>query len=205
MTDNMFYAIAKMLMCGNHLVITNTNKVMFMICEVEMYLKSSEHPDEYTHCADEQRTHGYIYFHKYKNGTYKSGTYKGMDITFGNGVDYFGVLVRAVVRLPDMVVIDGPCKVVNEILRIFDCDDVKQFVVGRHYPFNVYDINSPIQIVDVGTYSLPPCIYSGPRIGLSDKYLIYRDKKYRFVRDVMIDGKNIFTPKKKKTLSLNTM
>jgi len=203
MSSNTFYDIAKMLMCDKHLVITNNDGVNFMICEVEMYLKSDEHPDEYTHCSEEQKTNGFIYFHKYRNETYKSGTYKGMDITFGNGVDYFGILIRAVVRLDELpVVIDGPCKVVNEILRIFDCSDVKQFVAKRPQPYNVYDSNSPIQIVDVGTGILPSCIYSGARIGLSDKYPIYRDKKYRFVRDVMVNGKNIFTPKKKKTLSI---
>lgn len=59
------------------------NGKVFRICEIEMYLHSESHPDEYVHCNPEQKSFGKFYFHKYATGTYKSGTWKGMDIVLG--------------------------------------------------------------------------------------------------------------------------
>ena len=61
-----------------------SNTVEYRIREIEFYLRSDDHQDEYTHCNQDQTEYGKWYFHKFKNGTYKVGTFKGLDLTLGS-------------------------------------------------------------------------------------------------------------------------
>jgi hypothetical protein len=129
--DHKFNIFAKEIMCNTILKI---NEKDHRIAEGEFYLYSSDHLDEFTHKDDQQSNPKHFYFHRFKNGTYKNGTFKGMDITFGfktksddNFIVYGGFLIRALVD-PNNNYIDGPCKVVDLILKLNKMDSVKSLL-----------------------------------------------------------------------------
>lgn len=160
------------------------NQHKYRITEIEFYLKSEEHEDSYTHCNKDQLEYGCWYFHRYHNGTYKAGTYKCMDLTLGNKKEnkYCGVLIRSIYDIDNKNIIEGPCRTVNAILASYNCDSIGNFV-GETI-LNVLD-NEREFVVKNSTTNLNPdlkqeVIYSGPRIGLSDKYPEYQSKSYRF-------------------------
>lgn len=107
------------------------NRKMYRICEIEMYLCSEIHPDEFTHCHENQKSTGSWYFHRYNNGSYKAGTYKGMDIVIGNESAYFGILIRSIYDCTNDKFISGPCLCVNEILGNYT--EVIDFVNNGEY------------------------------------------------------------------------
>ena len=80
--------------------------------EIEIYYYSKGHPDIFTHSDEIQLKRGCWYFHK------KEGSFKGLDITFGDGASYGGILLRAIESLDNSVYIEGPSKLVDEILRL---------------------------------------------------------------------------------------
>lgn len=149
----------------------------YRMCEIEFYLKSEDHNDEYTHCSAEQFNYGYWYFHKYKTGTFKSGTFKGLDITLGKD-NYYGILIRSVYDIENKRLIEGPCNSVNEFLKVFKCNDVKEL----HEQYT--EIINPIKenkLLTLEIADFSDKIKVGPRIGLSDKYPEFKEKPYRFV------------------------
>ena len=158
-------------------IILVANDTKYRICEIEMYLQNEDHKDLYVHCNPEQKNYGTFYFHKYQNGTYKSGTWKGLDIVFGNKNKYFGILIRSIMNLDTEEFIEGPCRCVNTILQEFGFKTVADFFVN----------NKPQITLDDSDLHLKSCvmehkdIYSGTRIGLSNKYPEYKDRMYRYV------------------------
>jgi hypothetical protein len=97
----------------------------YRICEVEYYFKETGntgdmegtgHSDPYVHCDSEQLQKETFYFHRINGKGFKEGTYKGMDITFGDN-GYGGLLVRSIQSQDDDNIIEGPCLVVQEIIR----------------------------------------------------------------------------------------
>jgi hypothetical protein len=161
----------------------------YRICELEFYYCGEGHEDTYTHCSDEQQLNCKFYFHKYGNGTYKSGTYKGLDITLSpDNKAYFGVLIRSIQDQENGDFIEGPCRSVNTFLQQFDCPDVAAFMNDRAPPLDIYDTNNGIYITH-DTLEVRP-MYKGPRIGLSDKYMNFRDVTYRYATSINSIKKN---------------
>lgn len=152
----------------------------YRICEIEFYYQSDQHNDQYSHGSEEQHMLGKFYFHKYKNGTYKSGTYKGLDITVSpNSSVCFGILIRSIQDQDTMQFIEGPCKSVNQMLELFGCQTVNQFVLGKTLPLDIYDTNNQFYLTHTCSLS-NESIYMGPRIGLSDKYPDFQSRWYRY-------------------------
>jgi len=89
------------------------------ICEIEFYLNSESHPDEYVHCHEDQTKKGTWYFHRYNNGTYKNVTFKGLDIVLGSENIYAGILIRSIIDIKQKKLIEGPCRTVNHILSLY--------------------------------------------------------------------------------------
>lgn len=158
----------------------NVGTRTYRLCEIEFYYKGNGHEDHYTHCSDEQRLKGKLYFHKYKTGVYKSGTYKGLDITLSpDNIAYFGILIRSIQDQTTHEFIEGPCRSVNAILGQFGFQTVNDFVAGKKVPLDIYDTTYQLYLID--TPSLKhESIYHGPRIGLSDKYPEYQNLNYRY-------------------------
>ena len=61
---------------------------LYRIGEIEFYYYDEEnHPDIFCHIAEPQKTKGCWYIHQ-----------SGMDITFGDGKNFGGILIRAIVK-----------------------------------------------------------------------------------------------------------
>jgi 3-methyladenine DNA glycosylase Mpg len=159
----------------NHTVL-QVNKKNFRIIEIEFYVNSEEHKDEYTHGSDEQHTYGFWYFHKYKNGTYKSGTYKGLDLTLGNKDTSYGILIRSIQDLSTNEITEGCCNCVNKILSEYKINTISEFTNDTTLLCTKNDRDFVINDFNIDEYK----VYDGKRVGLSDKYPEFRDKPYRF-------------------------
>ncbi|OWK47275.1 hypothetical protein [Fimbriiglobus ruber] len=85
------------------------------LVEVEAYYASPEHPDPFAHRDPVQLAVGPWYFHR-TGGTYRGGSFKGLDLAFGGGSDYGGVLFRGLEK-PDGSLVDGPSLLVDYLLR----------------------------------------------------------------------------------------
>jgi hypothetical protein len=155
--------------------------VRYRICEVEFYYNAADHQDLYSHSHSDQTLKGYFHFHKFSNGTYKGGTWKGLDIVMGSEkpLAYFGILIRSLEAIDTGEFIEGPCKCVNRMLEHHGATTVKEFMdaVGKYILPLTHDT---LCIEAVGDLPQLP-IYSGKRIGLSDKYPEFRDRAYRYV------------------------
>jgi hypothetical protein len=156
-------------------------KAEFRLTEIEFYLFSETHPDPYTHRSLEQQTENRFYFHKFGNGTFKAGTWKGLDLCFGRD-SFLGVLIRSLTEIQTDTIIEGPCLSVNRILNHFDCQNVSDFVsqvLDGNLDFDIYDESKPIHLRKV-THLPREVLFSGPRIGLSNKFPDFKDLPYRF-------------------------
>ena len=109
--DAWFGQIADRLLNGTELLVGGEPH---RFVEVEFYCFAAEHPDPFTHRDLLQRQCGRWYFHRVR-GVYKSGSFKGLDLTFGDGVMFGGILVRGIAT-PDGAVIDGPSRLVDHLL-----------------------------------------------------------------------------------------
>lgn len=175
-------------------IILNRTKIVsggksYRICEIEFYLRCDNHKDEYTHCNKDQLKYGRWYFHQFANGSFKAGTFKGMDLTLGDKDNnkYLGILVRSLYDMDMNIMIKGPSNCVNELIGNHNESNVKDFMskvysnVGlRTLPTKKTTKNKYIYLRDY-IHREDNEIYHGPRIGLSDKYPVWRDINYRFV------------------------
>lgn len=177
--DRYFVIISNILLNQCYLRINNKK---FRLVEIEFYLRSEHHNDEYTHESEDQLLMHTFYFHKFKNGTYRGGTFKGMDLTFGDAEAnaYFGILIRAIENMTDDKVIEGPCNVVNKILDEYGCDSIVEFTDNDS--MNIFKNDNNFLLVPCSELDVRP-LYSGPRIGLSAKFPEYQMRNYRFVAD----------------------
>jgi 3-methyladenine DNA glycosylase Mpg len=161
----------------NYTVLMINGKI-HRICEIEFYLNCTEHPDLYVHSHIDQTNKGTWYFHRYNNGTYKSGTYKGLDIVLGDKNIYFGILIRSIYDVENKIFIEGPCKTVNHILSLYNLSTIDMLTNGKS--LNILNNDKGLVLVEGNPTELEK-IKIGPRIGLSDKYPEYKNKKYRYV------------------------
>ena len=82
--------------------------------ELEMYYHGPGLEDPFAHRDPNQLCLGRWYFHR-TGGTYRGGSFKGMDLAFGGGAAFAGVLVRGL-RKPDGTALDGPSVTVDHLL-----------------------------------------------------------------------------------------
>lgn len=79
----------------------------YQVADIEFYLHSSAHPDTFIHGDAEQRQCGRWYYNR-------AG---GVDLTFGNGTDAGGILLRGLLRLDEPGgVVYGPQNVLRELV-----------------------------------------------------------------------------------------
>ena len=202
------------------------------ICEIEYYLKNSDHNDPFVHGDKDQGTPLRWYFHK-MGKNYKAGTYKGLDLTFGyknkgkDFVSYGGILIRSI-KPENKDLIEGPCKVVNYILsKNGYSEDIEGFVSYA----NKEDGVKSDQTLNALKCSKLYCSYEpdkfedkeicyGPRVGLTLKkkgpgrneylmadyrHLIYSDKikKYKNTIAVNLVQKGIKSESVQKRVSVS--
>jgi len=151
----------------------------YRLAEIEFYIKNDKHNDKYTHCDANQKKYSKWYFHRYHGGGYKSGTYKGVDLTLGNNVTYFGILIRSIYDTDTDTMIEGPCRTVNKILELNGCTDVKEYMTDKSDPLSARSKKN-FHLKRKTYLDIEP-VHTGPRIGLSDKYPEWKDVNYRFL------------------------
>jgi hypothetical protein len=78
----------------------------YQINEVEFYYYSGNHPDPFTHRHPEQLKMGSWYFHE-----------TGQDITFGDGKNYGGILIRGIRDAVTGMDADGPVKTCERLFN----------------------------------------------------------------------------------------
>ena len=176
--------LAKYLLFETHIVVNNNS---YRMLEIELYVYNDKHNDIFTHCHTEQKNMLTWYFHQMseKENSYKGGTYKGMDITCGIDDGYGGILIRSIMNETDNTVIEGPCKVVNEILEKTGQDCIKNLVVDK-LNNDKSCLNNDLLKLEEKCYDNVDMFYA-PRIGLSMKGSNIEEKKiwvnqnYRFI------------------------
>lgn len=188
-TNKQFDDLANYLLFNTRLNINNTH--FYRLLEIELYICNDNHKDIFTHCHSKQKNMLQWYFHQMseKEDSYKGGTYKGLDIACGFDGGYGGILIRAVINETDNTIIDGPCNVVNELLKITKCDSIKNLITDKSkMNNNLSCLNNSVIKLETNIYNKHK-IFKGPRIGLTLKGKNVEEKKkyidlsYRYVLD----------------------
>lgn len=157
-----FDRIAHRLLCGTDVMIGGRPH---RYIEIEMYYYHSEdHPDIFAHRDPIQLHCGRWYFHR-TQGTYRSGSFKGLDLSFGDGTAYGGVLIRGI-ETPDGEIIDGPSLHVDYLLKQTGQPGVASLdaVIDEK---QAWDTSNPIHLVSNGIHERE--LYKTARVGLSLK------------------------------------
>lgn len=190
--DKKFSFLSNQILNNIQLVI---NKKIHRIVEIEFYLYYKEHLDEFAHQDEDQGKIGNWYFHRQHGKNYKGGSFKGLDITFGvsgNEKCFGGILIRSI-KMENDVIIEGPCKIVDYILKCNSCKSISEFV-EIELKNNNQNIG-PLPVLKTNKESKLYCqfgqfnkeiIYNCPRVGLTlknyskikEKFLM---KNYRFL------------------------
>ena len=159
----------------------HTKNSTYRICEIEFYLFDKFHPDSYTHRDKEQLNYGTFYFHRMNGKGFKAGTYKCFDLAFGDETEnkYFGVLVRSIMNISTGQFYEGPCRSLTALLAEYGCTEVKEFV-GARKAIDLFANDQELCISFENSQKIEE-IWSGPRIGLSDKYPDFKSKNYRYL------------------------
>ena len=156
------------------------------LIEVEVYYHGPGHADPFVHCHPLQREPGRWYFHRTK-GAYRGGSFKGVDLTFGDGTAYGGMLLRGL-ETPDGAIVDGPSLLVDTLLATTGVATIAEFdraMAGRC----VWDVDRLLCL-----QSLPatqqPVILQTARVGLTlqqakpgDEHERYLLKRYRYLSE----------------------
>lgn len=137
----------------------------YIIVETELYATE----DPYTHRDPQQQRKETFYFHRMHGKGFKEGTFRGLDITFGDGKEFCAYLIRSIKNKETREVTEGPCLVVNTILRHFGAPSVKEFHVqytGRNPDLSINNNESGLYC----TLTDAPVPHSAsPRVGLRFK------------------------------------
>ncbi len=140
------------------------------LIEVEVYYYSLAHPDPFAHQDPVQLDGGRWYFHKTR-GEYRGGSFKGLDLAFGDGTAYAGVLFRGLEK-PDGTYVDGPSLLVDHLLNTTGYGTVAELdrAIGTRL---AWDTTQPLQLVPAATPQDRPVLRTA-RVGLSWKRRRYR-------------------------------
>lgn len=181
--EDWFAQIACQLLNNSRLVV---GEEPYRLVEIEFYYYGDDHPDAFTHCDRLQREWGRWYFHR-SRGMYRSGSFKGLDVTFGDGKAFGGILIRSM-EAPDGTLIDGPSLCVDRLLALAGVEavaDLDESIGGRV----VWDTGSPM-VLALAHKSEQHQIFRSARVGLSLKKAKspsdlprYIMRPYRFVTE----------------------
>lgn len=167
-----FDVIAHRLLNGCRVV---ANGVPVRLIEVEAYYHGPGHEDPFAHCDPVQLTAGRWYFHR-TGGAYRGGSFKGLDLTFGDGRAFGGMLFRGV-QSPDGSVIDGPSLTVDHLLKLTGHPSVKSLDVamGEQPAWQP----GPLQLVASPELEQRP-VLKCLRVGLTLKRRTFKDRDPAF-------------------------
>lgn len=152
----------------------------YEITEIEFYVYDDIHTDANSHATPMQKTSLKMVFHTH-GPSFKEGSYKGVDISMGNKNRYGGILIRGLKALKDNRLIDGPSKVVDEILLQYKESKVRDLLEHIDVDIDGNDFELVSKVND--KIELFKC----PRVGLSlkknsEKKISYLLRDYRYLK-----------------------
>jgi hypothetical protein len=173
-TATWFDAIAEKLLNGVNLCAGGKTH---RLVEIEFYLRAAEHPDPFTHGQALQLLCARWYFHR-TGEAYRNGSFKGLDLTFGDGTLYCGVLFRGL-EMADGSFIDGPSLLVDHLLKLTRAATVGVLdsMIGDRL---AWDVNNPVFLEDLETPRTQPLFRSG-RVGLTLKNARNKPEATRYI------------------------
>lgn len=172
--ESWFDAIAEKLLNGLSLRVGGERH---RLVEIEFYLRAAEHPDPFTHGEPPQLQCGRWYFHR-TAGVYRGGSFKGLDLTFGDGTIYVGVLFRGL-ETPEGHLIDGPSLLVDYLLNRTKTATVRvldSMIADRF----AWDASNPLFLEDAGPPRTQP-LFRSARVGLTLKNARNKPGATRFI------------------------
>ena len=175
-TQVIFYEISQKLM--NNYVL-KIGEIEIELCEIEFYyFDCKNHSDPYVHIDDLQKdTFNKLYIHK------QAWNRGGIDITFGNGSYYGGILIRGIKY--KNAYIAGSATVKDYIATLI-CDNH-----GKEHTILQTQCDSLNAHLLKKENNLNYLIYLSTRIGLkNDKNEKFAESLYRFVREDYLYAKN---------------
>lgn len=191
-----FAQLAKKILLENCLVV---GKRAYQLLEIEFYFfHKTIYPDPYSHAAQypnsvrlKQSATGSWYFHRFTGMKKYYHTRRGLDLTFGDGeqAKFGGILIRSIKAIDENRIISGPSRVVGEIIDQLNNDKALERIAFNTNSGLAFDSTCLLHLKAL-EHPLESPIYACPRYGLSDKDLVYRDKKQRFLTDLTILKKN---------------
>ncbi|GAM25764.1 hypothetical protein SAMD00019534_089390 [Acytostelium subglobosum LB1] len=187
LTEHEFHAVFDTM--ANRLlndVVLMVGGVPHMLNEIEYYFKGYNHVDQYAHGDVNQQKMCTWYFHRQNGGAYKTASYKGLDMTFGDGTAFAGILIRGIERVDNKpVLIDGPSLCVDHLLKVAGEATIDAFV-AKHGTSLLPGDNKHMHLVMRDHAALKKPVVQKPiasgRVGLTMK-LYRKDKEYYFGRD----------------------
>jgi hypothetical protein len=135
------------------------------LVEIEFYYHGDGHADPFTHRDPLQLERGRWYFHRTR-GVYRGGSFKGLDLTFGSGGAFGGVLLRGL-ETPEGKLVDGPSLLADHLLAITGSKSIAALdaaIAGRL----AWDAGNPLRLEHTAGDGERP-IYRSGRVGLSLK------------------------------------
>ena len=171
-----FDEVAKEIL-NNYLLKINSNK--YRITEIEFYYNDecsiNNHPDPYIYKDNIQQSCGKWYFHRKGRG--------GLDITFGKGKSYGGILLRGLQNTKAHYdYIDGPLLVSDRILeKANKINEMKKIIEKK----KIFDSKNSIYLIKMKQLS-KSTIYKTTRVGLhpkrnEKKWYDFIMKNYRYL------------------------
>jgi len=170
-----FDRLAAYLLNGCRLMV---NGQAHRLIEVEVYYHGPGHADPFAHCDPLQRQPGRWYFHRTNKRGVRGGSFKGVDLTFGDGTAYGGMLLRGL-ETPDGAIVDGPSLLVDFLLASTGVATIAEFdraMAGRC----VWDVDRLLCLQSV-TARPQPAILSTARVGLTLKQAKPGDERERYL------------------------
>lgn len=182
--EQWFVAIADRLLNRTALVVAG---VPHRLTEVELYYHGPGHEDPFAHCDPVQLHAGRWYFHR-TAGVYRGGSFKGLDLAFGGGAAYAGVLFRGLVAA-DGHRVDGPSLLVDRLLMLTGLRTVAELdrTIGERL---AWDKSAPVALTDGAPRQAK--VLRTARVGLAlrrfrprpaDPAIRFLFRRYRYLTD----------------------
>lgn len=144
-------------------VLLQVNETYYRLVDIEFYVSTVDSEvfcDKFTHEHEQQKRNGHLYVHG-----------SGMDITFGDGINYGGILIRGVVEM------NGALEVGNFLpKKSFDGPwRVREQIFSRLKPLTSITSENKIRLVDLSheypniKLKNPLKVISTQRVGLTPK------------------------------------
>ncbi|KAF0973310.1 hypothetical protein FDP41_008517 [Naegleria fowleri] len=183
--EEAFASVADYLL--NHVELVAQGKT-FRLAELEFYYTCPPfHNDPFNHCHSLQTTKGEWYFHQspsqINNDNYRGGNYKGLDLSIGCAKFKGGILIRSMIQCSDEKLIEGPSLCVDEILTLYGCKTIHEFVT-KNFPkqrhFNALDETSAVHL-RVSTTPKSDTFIRSARVGLTLKQESNKKERIEFI------------------------